>query len=1262
MVKRNKIYTPIILIPLLIFVFNSLFFTAENVVYSEAVQSSHQNLNNTYSPNLLKSNEEPTITISSPFHNKTIIIPEDIYNPYELKIYIPVYAHSEETIDSTITFVTCTETESCPDENSIFSNTVSIPGHEFINIAPYFNSNPNLLNIFIKGLINAIIDESGSVTFEDITTEDETISVQLNKVIPFTDNDKNGIPENITNLIESSYTWFSNQPKGESLRSVLIVPLNLDKEKLTLKLTENLQIDLPVYNLLLENGALSSENSIPFAIITLSKDYSALIDIVTDSITLAEWLTNISTTSPGLLMENLPLLSVFLLQLKSNGEVTPIYINNSNILINLIVSGTTENFTSPVGVFTYPARVLGQYLTNDASVPNIWSKISHDINEENLLVNIPGNSIVGIFKLLLRITSVSPSRIPVGAPTPLTLKGVIPVGENKTIEEAEELYEVRIDGIKAEFRNGGSNNENLAITSYTPDSENQMYVTSPVIPQPGTVDLEVIDKLVEGYSFILPDAIQVLNVYTVNTSIYRTDETLSPNAKITLNPPNSPELSQLNQFFNGDRVILSISDLDNNTFFVGWFDSEGNLLSNQQSLLLEVRNNINVIAKLTKNQTYTINISVEPPNSGTVMLEPSQEGYQPGTTVKLTAIPNLNYEFDKWLLPNAQTSEVNPLTIIVDHNYEITAVFKEKPTQIFSVLPFEHSEFIPDEEGKERLAVWVFGGVVCEINGQNLSEDMELQLINSKTREVLIPEVKPLGCSADRSKIKIAIPSYPNYVDEMPEFIDTDLKFDTQVIPAFRYYHYRTDINHITYTAFLADLSTAQKVTIHLESADKSGELDLPPLTDIQNTLGGGIIRSMVITNNPTPTASAIFFGNTLINGDIYGYPIVGMYEISVHLFQPSPLESNLSPGSPTYEPARNTNGRPLLLSPKYPYNLDGTPNSQIVPIKIKLPANDLDYNYFREGISVFGQFLNFDYISYQVIPEKFTSFQSQILSTDLDPLMTETIQGPAQNITMRTYSLNSFGIRMGSSLPFQTTSLIRLTSENGVLNSPVEGKTEATIVSPQGGLAYIDRIVIRNPQTGSQLSVSITKELGINEGFVKFKIPASQETGIMDLLLYSRGNPFSPTVTLPNVIVYSKPPERLDYLWLIPTGLVAIILGAVAEGTNGGGPCFIATAVYGTPLADEVNTLRTFRDQFLLTNLLGTAFVEFYYDVSPPIAEFVAQHPTVALLVRLILTPLIVASKVLLISPTLVKAITSFTILYYIIRKTLNYFHSPGY
>ncbi len=81
---------------------------------------------------------------------------------------------------------------------------------------------------------------------------------------------------------------------------------------------------------------------------------------------------------------------------------------------------------------------------------------------------------------------------------------------------------------------------------------------------------------------------------------------------------------------------------------------------------------------------------------------------------------------------------------------------------------------------------------------------------------------------------------------------------------------------------------------------------------------------------------------------------------------------------------------------------------------------------------------------------------------------------------------------------------------------------------------------------------------------------------------------------------------------------------GGVLQFTTQAG-CFIATAAYGTAAAEEIDVLREFRDSVLLESTAGSLFVSLYYQLSPPVADFIAGNELLRTLVReLLIDPIV--------------------------------------
>ncbi len=74
--------------------------------------------------------------------------------------------------------------------------------------------------------------------------------------------------------------------------------------------------------------------------------------------------------------------------------------------------------------------------------------------------------------------------------------------------------------------------------------------------------------------------------------------------------------------------------------------------------------------------------------------------------------------------------------------------------------------------------------------------------------------------------------------------------------------------------------------------------------------------------------------------------------------------------------------------------------------------------------------------------------------------------------------------------------------------------------------------------------------------------------------------------------------------------------------------PCFVATAAYGSPLANEIGALRRFRDRQLANNFFGQQLVAAYGEYGPKLADQIRGSETWRAVARTVLTPLVALAR----------------------------------
>ncbi|MBI3118636.1 MAG: hypothetical protein HYZ00_08115, partial [Candidatus Hydrogenedentes bacterium] len=537
------------------------------------------------------------------------------------------------------------------------------------------------------------------------------------------------------------------------------------------------------------------------------------------------------------------------------------------------------------------------------------------------------------------------------------------------------------------------------------------------------------------------------------------------------------------------------------------------------------------------------------------------------------------------------------------------------------------------------------GEVVAQITGQNLSTDTLITVGEGDAART----VTGIRAAVDGSSVDFIVPPSGDTGDAPTVVADITVQNGATsagvLQNAVAYIRYQS-VGGVNISAFFFEAGDGATVEPSLgapHDAGNRGTLVIPSLSDIGNAseVVAGIVLNKEVPDNDKQTDIGTDLATGLINA---GDAIPQAEDFSLHLYRDA--GGNPAVGAATFTEV------PLV---DFARTLEPGSNNPVqeTPVQLSFPVDGtgLSANDVREGLTLWGIRSEFDYVSHETsveIDSPETAYESQVLAAqdldglpaEVDPIITSlTPDSTLVNtvVNVRLYALNGFTLRQNAIIPAEVSGQVRLANASGTSNGPVGGGTILRIVSPLGGLAWVDHIEFINPATGDVIAQQdeFVTPRGSDEFELILATPPAAESAIVDVAIFMTADSVLPAVTLESVFEYR--PAAAPNLLLMLAGLLIALLGLAAGGNSGGGgggACFIATAAYGTPLAHEIDVLRDVRDEFLLTNPIGTAFVDAYYHLSPPIADAVAASPLLRALVQALLLPVILVSKLALAMP----------------------------
>ncbi len=655
--------------------------------------------------------------------------------------------------------------------------------------------------------------------------------------------------------------------------------------------------------------------------------------------------------------------------------------------------------------------------------------------------------------------------------------------------------------------------------------------------------------------------------------------------------------------YEDGTVIQLLATPDVDCSFVNWIGPDANQLSATDiSNPTIVMNGDYEVAAVFDFTLICYSLTLNVTGDGTAQaLTPTNcdGGYPEGAIVTLLATPAHSFTFLNWT--GATVADPNCATTTITMNYDstVTANFEMIYADCWPIVT------LPTDppSGPE---VWLIGGVCRTIRGCYVNFHESQPIHFTVTHYPAITAVAyGFNARSGGTLIDVVLPPLDDGTTQ--QSFDVNVSLDGNVgwnNPQITYRRFATYAG-VNTTAFIMDSAYPNMVRAWDGTSRDNIALLIPALEESGRTLYG-ILRSVQLTDVISPmedmpatvSRRALAFGTGAIadvgvtiddevtSQNASGNVMLNATEFALYLYEnPLEVKQNTQPGEPTYVEAtvQDGSGSPLFDIPApidehgniilnengYPVS---TPALLSFPVHGAFTAADV-----ANGIGVWGVRNSFNYVTMQVTgadpPE--IAYQSMFLTP------AEVDAGATQVTEARLYSLNGFSLRTGGILPNAVIDQMRLDTENGAAQGPITGSTTVKIVSPGGGLGYVDRIRfvgVANPFEAVATTSAFITPPGTNEYLLSFLTPECDLPGMADIEVYLKSAPNTLAARLPHAFLYTAPLSGRLTGWT-GNGIAGVEVRVYDEDGQELGSA--VTGPDGTYVVDSMDTSGTLRLSF---------------------------------------------------------------------------------